>query len=156
MSLGLPSYSPAWTKIPKGTYNGLFSTATDDKWVGWSTFSDKDKSLEPQGIISWWNLKEEKDKSENGFKLYSTDCPADEGVVVPMKHIYSESKQAMACYDDEEVTKKKSEWARKKGMGGIFFWDAQQDKNGDLLRAAREGWGKEEEEEEEEELISLV
>lgn len=119
----------------------MFSTASDAQFVGWSTFSDSDKALVPQGIISYWDLKENVINNPQ-FTVYSVDCPADNGVVVPIKHLYSQSLQAFASYEDIETVQKKVTWAKSKGLGGFFFWDSQQDKHGDILSAAFSTWGK--------------
>lgn len=104
-------------------------------------FVDADDALVPQGIISYWDLKDVLAKYPD-FRTYSWNCPAAQGVTVPHKHVYSSQRKAFASLDDEEVTSKKVQWAKAVGLGGFFFWDAQQDKNGLLLAAARQAWGK--------------
>lgn len=141
MSLGIPNYSPAWTRIAPGEYrNGIFTQASSDQFVGWSTFSDKDDAFVPQGIISYWDMKANV-LSNPDFEVYSQDCPADEGVVVPLKHVYSAKHQAFATLEDPEVVRAKIKWAKAKGLGGFFFWDSQQDKYGELVKEAFSTWG---------------
>ena len=135
----------AWTNIPAGN-DGLYQVATKTgqnngvpEWAGWSTFSEKDDSYVPQGIIAYWDLKQSL-AQDSSFQVHQKVCPAADGVEVPVKWVYSPSKQAFATYKDTETVQKKTQWARAKNMRGFFFWDMSQDKKGEILDAARAGW----------------
>lgn len=101
---------------------------------------DADDKLIPQGLITFWDMKNTLAKYTD-FQVYSWDCPQSYGVTVPIKHVYSSQRQAFASMDDEEVISKKVQWAKVRGLGGVCFWDGQQDRYGDLLEAMRAGWG---------------
>ena len=59
---------------------------------------------------------------------------------------YLEKKDGteFVSYEDAESARRKGAFARKLGLGGIFFWEISQDFDGrtnPLVRSAREGWG---------------
>ena len=52
------------------------------------------------------------------------------------------TKTEVVSYDDAQSTRKKGEYARQQGLGGIFFWEISQDfdgKTNPLVQAARSG-----------------
>ena len=69
----------------------------------------------------------------NGYQLYTdTVCDAD--------FLYSPATKLFLSIDTPRSVKAKGEYARKKGLGGLFTWTIDMD-NGLLLNAAREGLG---------------
>ncbi|MCR9000926.1 glycoside hydrolase family 18 protein [Rahnella perminowiae] len=90
------------------------------------------------GSSEWYDiiynyLDLEAQKGKNGFELY-TDEKAD------ADYLYSSSSKLFISLDTPRTVKAKAEYARSKGLGGVFTWTADQD-NGLLVNAAREGLG---------------
>lgn len=90
------------------------------------------------GSTEWYDiiynyLDLEAQKGKNGFQLY-TDEAAD------ADYLYSTASKLFLSLDTPRTVKAKAEYARQKGLGGVFTWTADQD-NGLLVNAAREGLG---------------
>ena len=65
----------------------------------------------------------------------------DDKAQVPF--LQNPAKTEIISYDDAQSTRKKGEYARQQGLGGIFFWEISQDfdgKTNPLVQAARSGF----------------
>ncbi|MEV7782441.1 glycosyl hydrolase family 18 protein [Kitasatospora sp. NPDC088351] len=75
----------------------------------------------------------ERQSGRNGFTLY-TDTTAD------ADYLYNPDSQVYMSLDTPRSVRAKAEYARTKGLGGLFAWTADTD-TGLLANAAREGLG---------------
>lgn len=64
----------------------------------------------------------------------------DDAESVP--YLYKPGGGELVGYDDEQSVRKKAGWAKSQGLGGIFFWEINEDfdgKTNPLVKAARAG-----------------
>ena len=88
------------------------------------------QSFASGGSISWDKVKGEY-LDAPGYRRYR-----HEGAEVP----YLCGNRSFLSYDDPASIAAKAELARRRGLGGVGFWELSQDRSGDLLQSAWNAW----------------
>jgi chitinase len=105
--LGVPFYGHIWGDVPP-TDHGLFQTGAPV----------------PKAFADYGNIVS--NMLNNGFTRYW-----DAAASVP--YLYSEQKREFVSYEDTESLALKCAYVRRKGLGGVMFWEYTGDPTGALL-----------------------
>ncbi len=86
--------------------------------------------FESAGSVSWDKVKSEylSDSACRRFRHEEAEVP------------YLYGNGSFLSYDDEESAAAKAALARRRGLGGVGFWELSQDREGDLVQSAWEAW----------------
>jgi chitinase len=105
--LGVPFYGHVWGNVPP-TDHGLFQpgVAVPNAFANYGNIVS---SMLNQGFTRYW----------------------DAAASVP--YLYSEQKREFVSYEDTESLALKCAYIRRKGLGGVMFWDYTGDPTGALL-----------------------
>ncbi|MCW8331044.1 glycoside hydrolase family 18 protein [Photobacterium sp. SDRW27] len=116
--LGAAYYGRGW----EGTqdFDGQFPTASLLSEKGASFGTDND---EP-GYFMYWDLSRNYTEKE-GYR-YGYDKASE------APFLWHPKKQVFISFDDKRSVKAKTEWAKKKGLAGVFTWELSGDKDGEL------------------------
>jgi chitinase len=105
--LGVPFYGHVWGNVPP-TDNGLFQPGVQV----------------PNAFANYGNIMT--NMLNQGFTRYW-----DAAASVP--YLYSEQKREFVSYEDTESLALKCAYIRRKGLGGVMFWEYSGDPTGALL-----------------------
>ena len=105
--LGVPFYGHVWGNVPP-TDHGLFQTGVQV----------------PNAFANYGNIVT--DMLNQGFTRYW-----DAAASVP--YLYNEQKREFVSYEDTESLALKCAYVRRKGLGGVMFWEYMGDPTGALL-----------------------
>ena len=105
--LGVPFYGHVWGNVAK-THNGLFQTGSTVPGA-FANYNGIVSNMLGQGFTRYWD------------------------VAASVPYLYSEQKQQFVSYEDPESLALKCAYVRRKGLGGVMFWDYSSDAQGALL-----------------------
>jgi chitinase len=105
--LGVPFYGHVWGDVPP-TDHGLFQPGVPVP-NAFANYGNIVTSMLQQGFTRYW----------------------DAAASVP--YLYSEQKREFVSYEDTESLALKCAYIRRKGLGGVMFWDYTGDPSGALL-----------------------
>jgi chitinase len=107
--LGVPFYGHVWGDVAPAEH-GLFQSGSPVP-NAFASYKHIVANMLGQGYTRYW------------------DGPAS----VP--YLYSEEKKQFVSYEDTESLALKCAYVRRKGLGGVMFWDYTSDNSGELLNA---------------------
>lgn len=122
LAVGIAFYSRGWT-------NSGWQDADDSQGMGLSNkrFDDTSQSISTKGYA----YKELITNPPVGYE-YGYDSEAEAA------YFFNTKTKGFITFDDKRSTLAKTNWARSKGLAGVFSWQILQD-NGDLLNAMYQG-----------------
>lgn len=125
LNLGLAFYGRGWTNVSEKGNNGLFKSGSTPVGTGFGLGTWEG------GVFDYWDL-EKNYVGKKGFKRYF-----DQEAKVP----YLFDGSTFISYDDKESILEKLSFAKKKGLGGVMFWEFSGDKEKTLQKAAADYLG---------------
>lgn len=100
------------------------------------------------GVLSWWDLKENYIGRPCSLTNRDASMPAgywqshrNNITKTPYLTAPAGGPSAYISYDDEESVAVKAKYGKQRGLGGMVWWEASDDRDGDLLNAANAAWG---------------
>jgi chitinase len=115
LNLGIPFYGRMWSDVPQKN-NGLYQMA------------------ESTGSIIFYRTLISSYLADQGFQRYY-----DSSALAP--YLWNADSAVFISYEDRESILKKMDMLKKKGMGGVMFWEYSDDHQSQLLNAVTDGLG---------------
>ena len=144
--LGLPIYGRQWKQVATGNLNGLFEngSAGQGEWeagvLGYNcimgdTFSDAKESEKCQGYDAttysfidagqgYHKLPDNGEVTAVGYVVNGKTFTFDK---IGQSYYYNPNTQIFITYDTPTMTKIKTEYIKRKNLGGGMFWDLSGD-----------------------------
>jgi len=109
LNMGIPFYGRMWEDVypeKRGLYQ---EAATTGQIIFYRTIAEE--MLANEGFVRYWDV--------------SAAAP----------YLWNEKDSIFVSYEDEESIRQKMDWLRRKGLGGVMFWEYTDDPSGRLLDA---------------------
>jgi len=117
--MGLPTYGRSVTN-PPGLVNGDIQAALDAQKICEAGSCDARQGTHEAGSVSYWEQKDVFDIDGSGYVKYWDDTSK-------CHYLYNAETNVFMSYDSVETIREKVAWSEANGLGGVMFWEMDDD-----------------------------